>query len=110
MKRFEIWKINSKKNGVKDNQENAYYSLEEFLDWLNEKDKHRMEGIMNEKQYQIDSLIVDKEILTDNLDNARLIIKSKDRTIKQQQATIQLFTDFIKKEFPKSYKHIMEGL
>ena len=39
-KRFEIWKINSKKNGVKDNQENAYYSLEEFLDWLNEKDKH----------------------------------------------------------------------
>lgn len=39
-KRFEIWKINSKKNGVKDNQENTYYSLEEFLDWLNEKDKH----------------------------------------------------------------------
>lgn len=51
-KRFEIWKINSKKNGVKDNQENAYYSLEEFLDWLNEKDKHiGMESIMSDKRF-----------------------------------------------------------
>ena len=30
--------------------------------------------------------------------------------LNKQQATIQLLKDFIKKEFPKSYKHILEGL
>ena len=30
--------------------------------------------------------------------------------LNEQQATIQLLKDFIKKEFPKSYKHILEGL
>ena len=32
------------------------------------------------------------------------------RLLNEQQATIQLLKDFIKKEFPKSYKHILEGL
>ncbi|MBP5424067.1 MAG: hypothetical protein J6Y78_16665 [Paludibacteraceae bacterium] len=44
---------------------------------------------MNEQQDQIDSLIVDKRILVDNVDKARLYIKAKDRCIKHQQATIE---------------------
>ena len=32
------------------------------------------------------------------------------KRMNEQQSTIQLLKDFIKKEFPKSYKHILEGL
>lgn len=37
-------------------------------------------------------------------------IKGLHKKIDEQQNTIELLKDFIKKEFPKSYKHILEGL
>ena len=80
---------------------------------------------LNEQQATIQRLQFDlkecrarKEIMGEKLKKYQDIAKEYDcvssvklaEKIDEQQATIQLLKDFIKKEFPKSYKHILEGL
>jgi hypothetical protein len=40
MSRFVLWKINDTVDGVKDTKLNAYYTLEEILELLNEYDSN----------------------------------------------------------------------
>lgn len=54
-KRFELWKVNDNKNGVKDNLLNAYYVDDEIVNLLNaiSQDKENLRIRNNEKDKEL---------------------------------------------------------
>ena len=73
-----------------------------FVDYFDKDHNYIIQDLQNEDEYQIGFVHCDEDVFLE------LVNKIADEN-EQLKADKQSLIDFIKKEFPKSHKHILEG-
>ena len=78
-----------------------------LFDWTNESDEIvDMLNELNDKNEQLKKSVKRQQ---DSNNECAKLIKEQQKENEQLKADKQSLIDFIKKEFPKSHKHILEG-